>query len=160
MDRPKIKYVLSVIDSPDKQPKAPVGHESEFVLKLIRLRDSVNDDLLKILAEACDFIQTSLGNNDGGVLVHCQKGISRSVGVVIGFVMEEMRLDYDTALRYVRSNRSKAQPNSGFQKQLELWWQLRYNIHDEEGKEKPEYLAWKTENERKATNSKPPTGQA
>ncbi|KIY00517.1 uncharacterized protein Z520_04202 [Fonsecaea multimorphosa CBS 102226] len=146
-NRPRIKYVLSVIDNPDKQPKVPPGHEAEFVLKMISLRDNVNFDLLQVLGEACAFIKASLQNNDGGVLVHCQKGVSRSAAVVIAFIMEEMDLDYDTAFRYVRGGRSKAKPNSGFQKQLELWGQLRYSIHDADGKEKPEYTAWKAENE-------------
>ncbi|OCT53419.1 tyrosine phosphatase [Cladophialophora carrionii] len=147
LDRPKIKYVLSIIDNPDRQPKVPPGRESEFVLKLVKIRDLPNCDLLSILKEACTFIGTSLKNNDGGVLVHCQKGISRSAAVVIAFVMEEMNLNYDTAFRYVRSSRSKARPNAGFQQQLILWSTLCYNIHDEDGNEKPEYVAWKTENE-------------
>ncbi|OAL32190.1 hypothetical protein AYO20_07958 [Fonsecaea nubica] len=146
-NRPRIKYVLSVIENPDKQPKVPPGHEADFVLKLISLRDNVNVDLLQFLGEACAFIKASLKNNDGGVLVHCQKGISRSVAVVIGFIMEEMNLDFDTALRYVRCGRSKAKPNSGFQTQLELWGLVHYNIHDADGKEKPEYTSWKAENE-------------
>ncbi|ETI27937.1 hypothetical protein G647_00386 [Cladophialophora carrionii CBS 160.54] len=147
LDRPKIKYVLSIIDNPDRQPKVPPGRESEFVLKLVKIRDLPNCDLLSILKEACTFIGTSLKNNDGGVLVHCQKGISRSAAVVIAFVMEEMNLNYDTAFRYVRSSRSKARPNAGFQQQLILWSTLCYNIHDEDGNEKPEYVAWRTENE-------------
>ena len=181
LDRPKIKYVLSVIDGQDKQPKVPPGHESEFVLKFVSLRDSPTDDILKILGNAIAFIQTSLTNNDGGVLVHCQKGVSRSGSVMIGFIMEEMNLNYDvsilqienketgdpycfessvcpdfwiltlyqTALRYVRSSRSKIRPNSGFEQQLILWGTLRYNIHDDQGNEKPEYIAWKKENEAK-----------
>lgn len=125
----------------------PAGHEAEFVLKLISLRDNGNHDLLKILEEACDFIKSSLANDDGGVLVHCQKGVSRSASVMIGFIMEEMELDFDTALRYVRGGRSKARPNSGFQAQLDLWGELKYSIYDTEGKEKAEYLAWKSKNE-------------
>lgn len=147
-NRPKIRYILSVIDNPDKQPKVPAGHESEFVLKLISLRDNANNDLLKILEDASTFIKSSLANNDGGVLVHCQKGVSRSGSVMIGFVMEEMDLDFDTALRYVRGGRSKVRPNSGFEKQLELWRRLRYSIYDAKGNEKEEYVAWKAQNDK------------
>jgi predicted protein tyrosine phosphatase len=151
--RPKIKYILSVIDSPDKQPKVPEGHESEFVLKLIILRDTATNDLLTILKEACDFIKSSLAQGDGGVLVHCQKGVSRSVSVMIGFVMEEMDLDYDTAFRYVRGGRAQARPNAGFEKQLQLWHKLRYSIHEADGSEKEEYVVWKANNEEQIRNS-------
>lgn len=147
LNRPRIKYVLTVIDKPERQPKVPPGHESEFVLKFILLRDTVNSDLLQVLGEAIAFVKESLKKNDGGVLVHCQKGISRSASVVIAFTMEEMELDFDTASRYVRSSRPKAKPNTGFQSQLELWNKMRFNIHDDQGKEKPEYVTWKAENE-------------
>jgi protein-tyrosine phosphatase len=87
------------------------------------------------------------------------KGISRSAAVVTGFLMEEMNLNYDTALRYVRTNRPKVNPNRGFQEQLILWWSLRYNICDETGKEKPEYVTWKAENEEKLKLKAPQAGQ-
>lgn len=152
LNRPKIKYILTVIDKPEKQPKIPPGHESEFVLKFIPLRDTVNSDLLQILGEAVAFVKDSLKKNDGGVLVHCQKGISRSASVVIAFAMEEMELDLDTAWRYVRSSRPKVKPNTGFQVQLELWNKMRFNIRDDQGKEKPEYSAWRAENEAQIKN--------
>ena len=79
--------------------------------------------------------------------MHCQKGISRSASVVIAFVKEEMNLDYEKALEFVRRNRPQAKPNAGFAKQLELWGVLGYNIYDEAGKDKPEYAAWKQMNE-------------
>ncbi len=151
-NRPKIRYILSILEAPDRQPKVPEGHESEFVLKLIILRDRADNDLLQILEEACDFIKSSLSHNDGGVLVHCQKGVSRSVSVVIAFVMEEMDLDYDTAFRYVRGGRSQARPNAGFEKQLQLWHQMRYNIHEVDGSEKEEYAVWKMNNEEQIRN--------
>jgi hypothetical protein len=137
-----------VIDSPDRQPKVSPGDESKSVLKLINLRDVPTIDLLEVLEEACNFIKSSLANNDGGVLVHCQKGVSRSASVLIGFVMEEMELDYDTALRYVRGARSKIRPNSGFEKQLQLWQKMRYSIYEADGKiHKEEYSIWKANNE-------------
>jgi protein-tyrosine phosphatase len=141
-----------VIDNPDRQPQVPAGREADFVLKLINLRDRSTNDLLKILEDACGFIKSSLANNDGGVLVHCQKGVSRSASVMIAFIMEEMDLDYDTALRYVRSGRSKVKPNSGFEKQLELWRKLGYNIHEADGTEKEEYVIWKINNDEQVKN--------
>ncbi|KAI1611386.1 protein-tyrosine phosphatase-like protein [Exophiala viscosa] len=147
-NRPVIRYILSVIDSADRQPKVSRGDESKFVLKFINLRDVPTIDLLVVLQDACDFIKSSLANNDGGVLVHCQKGVSRSASVLIGFVMEEMDWDYDTALRYVRAGRSKIRPNSGFEKQLQLWHKLRYSIYEADGKtHKEEYVIWKCNNE-------------
>ncbi|KAK5303492.1 hypothetical protein LTR99_005254 [Exophiala xenobiotica] len=153
LNRPEIKYVLSVIDNPARQPKVTPGDESKFVLKLIRLRDSSTEDLLEVLEEACDFIRDSLKRNDGGVLVHCAKGVSRSASVVIGFVMEDMDLEYDTALRYVRQGRSKVKPNVGFEGQLQLWRRLEYSIYEAGGTtHKEEYVIWKANNEEAIKN--------
>lgn len=107
------------------------------------LRDSSTENLLQVLGEACEFIKSSLAKKDGGVLIHCHQGVSRSASVVIAFVMEEMDLDYDTALRYVREGRPKINPNKGFAAQLEMWRRLQYNIRDESGEFKKEYAGFK-----------------
>lgn len=124
------------------------------MLKLINLRDTSTNNLLQMLEDACDFLKSSLANNDGGVLVHCQKGISRSASVMIAFVMEEMDLDYDTALRFVRRGRSKVKPNAGFEKQLELWRRMGYSIHEADGSEKDEYTIWKMNNDEQIKNAR------
>jgi protein-tyrosine phosphatase len=144
LDRPKIKYILSVIDKPDRVPKVSPERASEFVFKFIPLLDLPSSNLLSILDEARTFIQTGLRNNDGAVLVHCAKGISRSASVVIAIVMEEMSLDYGTARNYVFSCRSKIRPNEGFEKQLQLWAQMGYSLLDDAGNDKPEYQSWKS----------------
>ncbi|KAJ4512912.1 hypothetical protein HRR80_004812 [Exophiala dermatitidis] len=146
-NRPKIRYVLSVVDSPEKQPKLTPGHESDFVLHFVRMLDHANMDILELLSETNKFIKDGLANNDGGVLVHCHKGISRSAAVIIAFVMQDMNLDYDTALRYIRTFRSKVNPNPGFKAQLELWRQWGYSIYEANGEPKEEYQIWKANNE-------------
>ncbi|KAJ9631223.1 hypothetical protein H2204_008308 [Knufia peltigerae] len=146
--RPEIKYVLSIIDRPDRTPKVHPEDEWKFVLKFLKLRDVGSDDLLEILGEACEFIRSSMKNNDGGILVHCAKGISRSASVVLAFIMEDMCLDYDTALRYVRQSRSKVKPNPGFEAQLQLWERMEYSIFEADGTtHKEEYNVWKANNE-------------
>jgi predicted protein tyrosine phosphatase len=141
--RPKLKYILTIIDSADKQPRIPAGREGDFVLKLILLRDQVSANLVEVLKDAITFIKDSLAKKDGGVLVHCQQGKSRSASVVIAFAMEEMDLVYDAAFRYVREKRRKVSPNPSFIQQLILWRQLKYSVMDADGKEKEEYISWR-----------------
>jgi len=123
-------------------------------MKLIIIDDSVQSNLLAVLNEACDFIQTSLTQADGGVLVHCQRGISRSASVILAYVMRDMHIDYDAALRFVRNGRPQAKPNAGFEEQLKLWAEMRYDIHQKNGAEKPQYIAWKIRN-REAQKERP-----
>lgn len=52
------------------------------------------------------------------VLVHCTAGVSRSVTIVIVYLMREKNMDADEALQFIRTKRRRANPNSGFISQL------------------------------------------
>eukprot|EP00811_Abedinium_folium_P027865 NODE_4264_length_1912_cov_6.547899.p1 GENE.NODE_4264_length_1912_cov_6.547899~~NODE_4264_length_1912_cov_6.547899.p1 ORF type:complete len:298 (+),score=90.64 NODE_4264_length_1912_cov_6.547899:84-977(+) len=56
----------------------------------------------------------------GGLLVHCASGISRSVSICIVILMLRAGLSYENALELVRRNRPQACPNIGFERQLML----------------------------------------
>lgn len=114
------------------------------VLKLIKLSDYNDVNILQILPEACDFIRASLSNSDGGVLVHCRKGISRSGSVVVAYLMQELGLGFDEALQKAKGARSKIWPNRGFTEQLKMWRDINYTLVDENGCEKTLYAEWRT----------------
>lgn len=117
-------------------------------MKIHLTRDLPTSDILGFLPEACKFIDDARKNNDGGVLVHCQKGISRSAALVIAYVMQDSMMNYAQALQFVRGGRSKVWPNEGFQEQLILWCVMGYSTHDADGNERPEYLEWKAKNQK------------
>ena len=52
------------------------------------------------------------------VLVHCIQGISRSVSIVIAYLMVFRRMSLRAAYDLVRSQRPRAHPNPGFILQL------------------------------------------
>jgi len=87
-----------------------------------------DDDEQLILDEgrrAADFIHAALGTQ-GGVLVHCMAGVSRSVSMVLCFLMLKRDMRLADALRHVKQRRPIACPNDGFARQLaalesELW---------------------------------------
>ena len=51
-------------------------------------------------------------------MVHCQAGVSRSVSIVIAYLIRKNRTTYENALETVRQKRPVANPNKGFVKQL------------------------------------------
>ena len=51
-------------------------------------------------------------------MVHCYAGVSRSATIIIAYLMQEKRLTFVEALKYVRRRRPIVCPNFGFQKQL------------------------------------------
>ncbi len=53
------------------------------------------------------------------VLVHCRKGISRSVAVCIGYIIDTKKWSFDDTLAYIKNKRRIVNPNAGFRKQLQ-----------------------------------------
>lgn len=151
--RPVIKYVLSVLDNSISQPKPKPVNMASFVQKLIILDDTPDADLLAKLTEGCDFIEECLEKGDGGVMVHCQLGQSRSASMVIAYLMRKQGFTYQQALEKVKYRRSIVRPNPGFQKQLALWEEMGCSITeiDVESevhgqiRKKEAYLKWKQE---------------
>lgn len=58
---------------------------------------------------------------DGRVLVHCNAGISRSVSIVVAYLMSRHCQSLSEALKIVKTARPRARPNEGFLKQLQIF---------------------------------------
>lgn len=69
----------------------------------------------------------------GGVLVHCQAGISRSATIVIAYCMWKERLSADAATALVSAARSAIWPNLGFKTQLREFERLGWDASKWEG---------------------------
>jgi hypothetical protein len=67
-------------------------------------------------------ISTPLATNGDAVLVHCSAGVSRSVSIVVGYMMATRRLRYADALALLAAEYSvhgqPPRPNDGFAEQL------------------------------------------
>ena len=59
----------------------------------------------------------------GNILVHCNKGVSRSATFVIAYLMKKNDLTVDKALEYVKSKREIVSPNEAFIGQLRKYVQ-------------------------------------
>merc|ERR1711964_220797 len=125
-------HVLSVLTrSKDLYPSQHEGfatkesewHPSEILedvtVRLIRLEDSKATNISKHFDEAIDFIDEAI-ESDGKILVHCRQGVSRSVTMIIAYLVKKHGYTIETALELIRSVRgSVAYPNNGFRQQLE-----------------------------------------
>eukprot|EP00956_Cyclotella_meneghiniana_P027381 scaffold61154_cov20-Cyclotella_meneghiniana.AAC.3 len=113
----------------------PITHNSYDVKTIdichvqVPLRDSLDADLMTVLNETSASIDNALGmhpnhqpnpNNTHDVricLVHCAKGASRSVSIIIGYLLSRYPNDYPTfneALECVRKVRLQSMPNVQF----------------------------------------------
>jgi hypothetical protein len=88
------------------------------------LQDSPGEDLLCVLYDACDFLD-SVRAAGGRVLVHCSQGVSRSAALCIAYVMHTQGASFDAAFGLVKRIRGVASPNMGFACQLLQWAKRR-----------------------------------
>ena len=79
--------------------------------------DTVSANIKPHIPKCLKFIQENKTNNKS-VLVYCRQGVSRSATIVISYLINRCNISYETALKYVKERRSKAQPNKGFVEQL------------------------------------------
>jgi len=107
-----ITHILSI----GKELSQPYTEEINY--KLVEAWDDPKQDLYKYFDECIEFINE--GREAGGVLIHCQAGISRSSTVCLAYVMKEEGLSLEEAFTFVNS-RHFISPNAGFWKQLMLW---------------------------------------
>lgn len=94
-----------------------------FCYELVDLSDDSAAPLLPCLARTSSFISTALGAGHS-VFVHCKVGTSRSVSLVIYFLMEHKGMSLRAALLHVMAQRATnpkapyTHPNRGFMKTL------------------------------------------
>ncbi|KAL0414596.1 UNVERIFIED_CONTAM: Dual specificity protein phosphatase 1 [Sesamum radiatum] len=104
------------------------AHPNDFIYKIVEgrifrlvsvsLPDREDITITQYFDECFAFIDEARARG-GGVLVHCFAGRSRSVTVVIGYLMFKNGMSFAEALEYVKTKRPVASPNSGFMLQLQ-----------------------------------------
>ncbi|KAL0348801.1 UNVERIFIED_CONTAM: Dual specificity protein phosphatase 1 [Sesamum angustifolium] len=98
------------------------AHPNDFRYKIVEGRiffpDREDISITQYFDECFAFIDEARARG-GGVLVHCFAGRSRSVTVVVGYLMFKNGMSFTEALQYVKTKRPVASPNSGFMLQLQ-----------------------------------------
>ncbi|XP_054770573.2 dual specificity protein phosphatase 12-like [Lytechinus pictus] len=112
----KISHVLSLINVPITVPSDAIKHIR------VNIRDQPGEDLLLHVEGILAFLDDGLDPaKEGGVLVHCAMGVSRSSSAVIAYIMYKEKCPLMTALKKVVEIRPQTCPNTGFMEQLKLF---------------------------------------
>ncbi|XP_019878278.2 protein phosphatase Slingshot-like [Aethina tumida] len=106
-----ITHILSIHDTAKKI------HSDKHYL-CVMAADTPDQNLTQYFSLCNDFIHAAR-LRDGNVLIHCLAGMSRSVTVAVAYIMSVTNLNWKEALKVVRAGRAVANPNLGFQKQLQ-----------------------------------------
>jgi len=111
-----ITHILTVAQG--VKPEFP----NQFRYYILSLPDSESVDLISYFPEVFQFIIEGISN--GGILVHCMAGISRSPTLVIAYLMAHEKKTLHQAIELVVSKRPCISPNCGFVNQLKLFEKL------------------------------------
>jgi protein-tyrosine phosphatase len=94
---------------------------NDFVYVSIPVHDSRSENILQYFESTSALIE-QIQLSGGKILVHCALGISRSVTLVMAYLLKaNPTLSVTEILSLVRKSRPCANPNEGFIKQLEIW---------------------------------------
>ena len=121
----------------------PATFPTLFSYLTITLRDRDSSNLLSCIPAANIFIEAAL-QGSGCVLVHCTAGKSRSIALVVAYLISSRGFSFDKALDIVREKRSVVSINTGFERQLRAYALVGcdvYSAHQELLRQRIEYLS-------------------
>ncbi|XP_050387277.1 dual specificity protein phosphatase 1B-like [Argentina anserina] len=88
------------------------AYRDEFVYEVLNVVDKESTDLKQQFDEHFTYIKEA--KRSGGVLVHCFVGKSKSVTIVLAYLMKRHGMSLNEALEHERSRLLHASPNVGF----------------------------------------------
>ena len=101
-----------------KNLKIPrIKKKADEIIKVLPIEDLENSDISRYFFETVKFIHSKRLEKKN-VAVHCDKGISRSVAVLVAYFVVFSGKSVDEALGFVREKHPEANPNFGFMMQL------------------------------------------
>lgn len=109
-----VTHVVSCLEPADHDGVAFLA--AHFHHDMVAVRDSRDVDLAASFDAFCALADRARA--DGALLVHCEKGVSRSATLAISAVMQRDRVGFAEAFERVRAGRGGVRPNIGFASQL------------------------------------------
>jgi len=97
-------------------------YPDQFEYKRFPVYDNFQDaqKIYSMFQEATDFLREK-NEEKKRVFVHCAQGISRSVTLVLAYLIADAKLSFEDALQFVRNRRPQAMPNIAFALKLRVW---------------------------------------
>ncbi|WVN85072.1 HAD hydrolase, family IIID [Cryptococcus depauperatus CBS 7841] len=119
-------YPLEIDDSADTDLLSHLPSCVAWLKEILKLREKTlfgsNRDNGEHPERVSEIASIAQAVKPGGVLVHCQAGMSRSASVVAAFLMKEYELDPIEAVTMIRKKRPVIEPSATFWHQLGLFY--------------------------------------
>jgi len=85
--------------------------------KHLQWDDQLNQDLYSDLEPAIKWIKQGMDQGKK-ILIHCAQGISRSVSLIIAYLIKYNQWTYEKSLKSIKRYQPMAKPNESFRRQL------------------------------------------
>jgi protein-tyrosine phosphatase len=89
-------------------------YTDKYIYKKFSINDNNKDDIDNYLEETFNEIINYNKYNNKNILIHCFVGRSRSVSVVIYYLMKKHLMSFDQAINYIKNKRPIINPNNKF----------------------------------------------
>lgn len=106
-----------VVNATVELPDTPLPDNRPPNYLRVSIKDSRDANLIDHFDQVADEIEKTR-EADGRSLVHCVAGVSRSVSLILAYLMKYQDMSLKKAFQHVRSVRPQVRPNTGFFKQL------------------------------------------
>ncbi|KAF8819344.1 dual specificity phosphatase, catalytic domain-containing protein [Cardiosporidium cionae] len=117
-----IKYVLNLTPKTGDGGVPNFHHRDPNITYCrIPLQDNASEKLSSHFEDSWQFCEKSRVREDGNLLVHCNRGISRSVAMVCAYLMKYFGVEFNTILQRIQLSRPIARPNDSFMQQLQTF---------------------------------------
>jgi len=120
LENKNIKNIVSAING------IPVLYPDKFNYLNLELLDEPFFDIKSVFTKSNKFIDNCLKKNEK-IYVHCMCGISRSTTIVVAYLMYKYNFTVEQSLEKIKLSRPKINPNKGFIKQLNQYYQELHN---------------------------------
>lgn len=102
-------------------PQTECSFLENVIYYKLNILDSSQENILIHLHDVNKFISTAI-NSGGSVLIHCHAGISRAPTICAAYLIQYHNFPHDLALKHIKKYNCQINPNKGFQKQLEEFY--------------------------------------
>lgn len=118
-----ITHIISVIGGPNPVPLKYT--EPPYTHLQIPIDDTPHTNIIEHFATCNEFIESA---KPGNVLVHCAQGVSRSVTIIVAYLMQKHQLKVAQAMHAVRRKKDDVEPNHSFIRQLKVYEAMGYKV--------------------------------
>ena len=92
--------------------------EDKFKYLKLDIKDQIDFPIQDYFEKGIQFIQESLNNNDGNILIHCMEGKSRSTTILMAYLIKCKNENTNSAYKILKTKRQLTMPNLGFMNKL------------------------------------------